>query len=111
MQIFRQVTWVSGLVCAGLVVLLMLLTAWRPYWRRVLDWEEGFWRRRGVGTWLLSRLRRVEDNKFLVAAVVTLLILHFALLAVSIGAQLYFGPRLKARPVHSAPFKGHQPNR
>ncbi len=111
MQIFRQVMWVSGLVCAGLVLLLLLLTAWRPYWRRVLDWEEGFWTRRGVGTWLLTRLRRVEDNKFLVVAVVALLVLHFALLAVSVGAQLYFGPRLKNRPTQSTLLKSHPAKR
>ena len=98
LQIFRQVMWVSGLACAGLVLLLLFLTTWRSSWRRVLDWEEGFWRRWGIGTWLLTPLRRMEENKFLVVAVVALLVIHFALLAVSVGAQLHFGPRLKARP-------------
>ena len=111
LQIFRQVMWVSGLACVGLIFLILFLTTWRSSWRRVLDWEENFWRRRGVGSWLLTRLRRVEDNKFLVMAVVALLVLHFALLAVSVGAQLHFGPRLKSRPIHSAPLKVHRPAR
>ena len=106
-MIFRQVMWVSGIACAGLMLLLLFLTTWRSCWCRVLDWEEGFWRRRGVGSRLLTRLRRMEDNKFLLVAVVALLVLHFALLTVSVGAQLYFGPKLKARLVHSAPQKGH----
>jgi len=103
--------WVSGLASAGLVLLLLFLTVWRPHWRRMLDWEEGFWRRRGVANWLLARLRRVEENKFLVGAVVALLVLHFALLAVSIGAQSYFGPRLKNRPAQSTLVKSHPANR
>jgi hypothetical protein len=111
LQIFRQVMWVSGLACAGLVFLLLLLTAWRSCWRRVLDWEEGFWRRRGIGSWLLTRLRRMEENKLLIVAVVVLLVIHFALLAVSVGAQLYFGPKVKTKPTQSVPLKGHQLHR
>ena len=111
LMIFRQVMWVSSLACAGLFLLLLFLTTWRSCWCRVLDWEEGFWRRRGVGSRLLTGLRRMEENKFLLVAVVALLVLHFALLTVSAGAQLYFGPKLKARPVHSTLLKGHQPVR
>ena len=61
LMIFRQVMWVSGLACAGLSLLLLFLTKWRSFWCRVLDWEEGFWKRRGVGSRLLARLRRMED--------------------------------------------------
>lgn len=97
--------WVSGFACAGLLMLLLLLTTWSSSWRRMLDWEEDFWKRRRVGGWLLTRLRRMETNKFLVLSVVALLVVHFGLLAVSVGAQMYFGPRLKARAVHSTPAK------
>jgi hypothetical protein len=103
--------WVSGIVCAGLILLLLFLTTWRSWWLRVLAWEESFWRHWGLGNWLVTRLRRVEDNKYLVKAVMGLLVVHFALLGVSVGAQLYFGPKLKAKPGHSAPLKGHQPGR
>ena len=109
LMIFRQVMWMSGLVCAGLSLLLLFLTAWRSCWCRVLDWEEDFWRRRGLGNRFLTRLRRMEENKFLLVAVVALLVLHFALLTVSVGAQLYFGPKLKSRSADSTPLKGHQP--
>jgi len=51
----------------------------------------------------------MEENKFLLVAVVALLVLHFALLTVSVGAQLYFGPKLKSRSADSTPLKGHQP--
>ena len=53
----------SGFVCAGLVLLLLLLTTWSSSWRRMLAWEEDFWKRRRVGGWLLTRLRRMETNK------------------------------------------------
>lgn len=103
--------WVSGFVCAGLILLLLLLTTWSSSWRRMLAWEEDFWKRKRVGGWLLTRLRRMETSKFLVLGVVALLVVHFGLLAVSVGAQLYFGPKLKAKAVRSAPLKGQPPVR
>jgi hypothetical protein len=110
LQIFRQVMWVSGVVCGGLLMLLLFLTIWRSWWFRLLDWEESFWRRWGLGNWLVTRLRHMEDNKYVIAAIIGLLVIHLTLLALSVGAQLYFGPRLKARQVHSTPLKNHQQN-
>jgi hypothetical protein len=101
--------WVSGLTCLGLFVLLLFLTIWRPRWTRLLNWEESLWKRAGIGAGLLSRLRRMEDSRLMVPAVVALLLIHLGLFAVSAGAHHYFAPKLKAKAAHTTPREQPRP--
>ena len=98
LQRFREVMVVSGITCASLGLLLLLLTVWRGRWRRILEAEAAFWRRLGISGRWAEPLRRFEESRAMVAVVAVLLAIHFLLLAFAVGAHAYFAPKLRQQP-------------
>ena len=92
---FHEVMLVSSISCVLLGALLLLLTVWRPYLRKWLEAEAGFWKRLGLkGNWSGS-LRQFEESRTVVVAVAGLLILHLVLLISAASANAYFSSRLR----------------
>jgi hypothetical protein len=94
----RQVMLLSGVSCVALGALLLLLTVWRPRWRKLLAAEAAFWGRLGFGGRWGAPLRRFEESRAVVLAVAALLVLHLLLLLFAAGAYGYFAPRLRQKP-------------
>ena len=103
-QHLRQIMFISGATCLGLVFLLLLLTVWRPVLRRLLDAEAAFWKRLGLSGWWTAPLRRFEESRALVFAVAGLLLLHLLLLVLAGVAYAHFAPRLRS----SSPVSQHR---
>jgi hypothetical protein len=92
---FRQVMLISGLTCVCLVLLLLLLTLWRPYWRRLSDAEGAFWKRLGFSG--LNSLRKFEESRILLFGLAAVLGIHVLVFASAVGAYAYYKPRLSKR--------------
>lgn len=110
LQRFREVMLVSAITSTILFALLLLLTAGRSTWRRLLNIEESFWRRLRINERWLQKARNIEDNRFLVPAVVVLLLLHLALFGFSAAAYAHFAKQIKGRQRVVLPIPTRQPS-
>ncbi len=98
LQYFRDAMLISGISSVCLGCLLVLLTRGRRYWRKLLDWEEGFWRRRGLTARWTAPLRKFEESRAVVMVVTALLSLHLLLLISAAVAHVHFGAKLRQKP-------------
>jgi len=103
---FRQVMLISGLTCVCLVLLLLLLTLWRPYWRRLLDAEGALWKRLGFSG--RSSLRKYEESRLLRFGLAGVLGIHVLLFASAAGAYAYYKPRLAKAAIDRQSVISHQ---
>jgi len=101
-----QVMLISGLTCVCLILFLLLLTLWRPYWRRLLDAEGAFWRRLGFSG--RGQLRRFEESRFLRFGLAGVLGIHVLLFASAAGAYAYYKPRLAKAAIDRQSLISHR---
>jgi hypothetical protein len=69
-----------------------MLTLWRPYWQRLLEAEGALWKR--VGFSGRASMKKFEQSRVLLFAVVGVLGFHVLLFAAAAGAYAYYKPRL-----------------